>query len=437
MSGDGTRQPQEPEEVPAEDEGQAPAEPDADASKQTRGKGPGFGRAFADAVLYGNSFVLTVLALVCALVVGAVLIAIGDEPTRQALGYFFAAPGDTFSRAFSAIGASYTALARGAIFNPSTASTFSGALYPISETLVTATPLILAGLSVALAFRTGLFNIGAQGQIIAGAICAGYVGFAWHLPAGVHLFVALVAGTLGGAVWGGIVGVLKARTGAHEVICTIMLNYVALNLLAYLLTVKGFQRPPYGQAISRVVHETARLPHLLGPGLRVHAGLLIALLAALAVWWLLNRSTPGFQLRAVGANQFAARTAGMRVERSYIYVMLAAGALSGLAGCSQILGTNTAITNDIDGGFGFDAITVALLGRGSPGGTVLAGLLFGALRAGGVQMQSSTGTSVDLVSVVQSVIVLFIAAPALIRAIFRLRAARGGVRQDLAKGWNG
>ncbi|HEX6444268.1 MAG TPA: ABC transporter permease [Streptosporangiales bacterium] len=398
----------------------------------------GLGRAFRDAVLYGNSVVVTVLAIFCALVVGAVLVVVGDEPTRKAMGYFFAAPGDTFRAAGSAIGTAYVALFEGAVFNPGSATSgFSGVMYPISETLVSATPLILAGLSVALAFRTGLFNIGAQGQIIMGAIFAGYVGFAWHLPIVLHLIVALAAGIVGGALWGGIAGFLKARTGAHEVISTIMLNYVAYSLLAFLLAVNGFQAPPYSQAISRNVLDTARLPPLLGSGLRVHAGLILALLAAVGMWWLLERSTTGFELRAVGSNQFAARTAGMSVERSYVLAMLLAGALSGLAGCSQILGTNPAITQDIDGGFGFDAITVALLGRGKPGGTVLAGLLFGALRAGGVQMQSSSGTSIDLVSVVQSVIVLFIAAPALIRAIFRLRAARGGVRQDLAKGWNG
>jgi simple sugar transport system permease protein len=346
---------------------------------------------------------------------------------------------DTLSAAARAVAGGYAALFEGAIYNPATASkgTLAGVLGPISETLVNATPLILGGLSVGLAFRAGLFNIGGQGQIIMGAVFAGYVGFAWHLPVVLHLIVGIIAGIVGGALWGGIAGLLKARTGAHEVITTIMLNYIAFNFLAFLLDLKGFQRPPYGQAISNVVDSNAQLPPLLGNGLRVHAGLLVALLAALGVWWLLSRSTLGFQLRAVGANQFAARTAGMSVERSYTVVMLIAGALSGLAGVSQILGTNSAITQDIDAGIGFDAITVALLGRATPGGTVLAGLLFGALRAGGVQMQSSTGIPIDLVQVIQSLIVLFIAAPALIRSIFHLRAATGGLGTQLAKGWNG
>jgi simple sugar transport system permease protein len=242
---------------------------------------------------------------------------------------------------------------------------------------------------------------------------------------------------LGGALWGGIAGWLKARTGAHEVITTIMINYVAFHLLAFLLGVRGFQAPPYGQAISERVDATARLPRLLGSDLRLHAGLLLALAAAAGVAWLLDRSTIGFQLRAVGANQFAARTAGMDVQRSYTFVMVVSGGLAGLAGVSQILGTNSQVTQDIDAGIGFDGITVALLGRASPGGTVVAGILFGALRAGGTTMQSRTGTPIDLVQVVQAVIVLFIAAPALVRAVFRVKAQGGGVSQELAKGWNG
>ncbi|MGZ4459938.1 MAG: ABC transporter permease subunit [Nocardioidaceae bacterium] len=392
-----------------------------------------------NAVKSGNTVVVTLLAFVVAMLIGAVLIAIADPATQEASKYFFSYPWDTFTAAGKAIGNGYLALFEGAIFDPNTAAkgTLAGYLGPISETLVNATPLILGGLSVGLAFRAGLFNIGGQGQVILGAIFAGYAGFAWQLPPGLHLLVGILAGILGGALWGAIPGILMAKTGAHEVITTIMLNYIALFLLAYLLSVKGFQRPPYGQAISNVVHGSARLPHLLGGSLRLHAGLLIALLAAYGVHWLLTRSTLGFQLRAVGANQFAARTAGMSVERSYVIVMTLAGALCGLAGVSQILGTNSAITGDIDAGIGFDAITVALLGRGKAGGIVLAGLLFGALHAGGVQMQSSTGTPIDLVVVIQSLIVLFIAAPALVKVIFRIKATGGGVSGQLAKGWNG
>jgi simple sugar transport system permease protein len=384
-----------------------------------------------------DTLLVTLLAFVAALAVGAVLIAIADPATRHASTYFFSWPWDTFTNAGTAIGNAYRALFEGAIFNPRTASsgTLVGYLGPISETLVNATPLIVGGLSVGLAFRAGLFNIGGQGQVIMGAIFAGYVGFHWHMPVGIHLVAAILAGMLGGAIWGGLAGWLKAQTGAHEVITTIMLNYVAYAFLGYLLSIKGFQAPPYGQAISNPVEHNAQLFPLFGDTMRVHAGLLLSLAAAAVIWWLLKYSRLGFRLRAVGANPFAARTAGMSVERSYTTVMLIAGALCGLAGVSQILGTNTQITQDIDAGIGFDAITVALLGRANPVGTVFAGLLFGALHAGGSTMQSYT--PIDLVQVIQSLIVLFIAAPAVIRAIFRLKARSAGTGAELAKGWNG
>jgi ABC-type uncharacterized transport system permease subunit len=381
---------------------------------------------------------VTLLAFLVAMAIGGVLIAVADPATQAASKYFFSYPWDTFTEGFKAIGKGYWALFEGAVFNPHTAArgTLAGYLGPISETLTNATPLILGGLSVGVAFRAGLFNIGAQGQIIMGAIFAGYVGFAWHLPVVLHLLVAIVAGAVGGGLWGGLTGWLKAQTGAHEVITTIMLNYVAFDLLGYLLSVKWFQAPPYGQAISKSIDSNAALPPLLGSTLRVHLGLLLALAAAFVISWLLNRSRLGFRLRAVGANPFASRTAGMNVQRSYLVVMLIAGVLSGLAGVCQILGTNTQVTQDIDSGIGFDAITVALLGRANAGGVVLAGLLFGALHAGGTQMQSATGTPIELVQVIQSLIVVFIAAPAVIRAIFRIRAGGLGVGQELAKGWN-
>jgi simple sugar transport system permease protein len=403
------------------------------------GAGRPWWRRLLDGYLYGNQFVVTLLSFVCALVVGAFLIAITDAPTRDAMGYFFQHPSDTFSRAWSAISAGYSALFRGSIFDTNSLYSNGGRpiFGPISSTLLNAAPLILGGLSVTVAFRAGLFNIGVQGMIIVGAICAGYVGFAISLPTGIHLIVALLAGMLGGGLWGLLVGWLKAKTGAHEVITTIMLNYVALNLLGYLLGVNGFQQKGSNQAISNTVKSTARLPHIFGSNLPVHAGLILAVLAAIACWWLLSRSTFGYRLRAVGANPNAARTAGMNISSTYMWVMAIAGILGGLVGCSQVLGTRLVVTQDVDAGFGFDAITVALLGRGTPIGVVLGGLLFGAFRAGGIVMAADTSTPADVVSVMQPVMVLFIAAPALIRGIFRLRAARTSGVGQLAKGWNG
>jgi general nucleoside transport system permease protein len=382
----------------------------------------------------GSEVVLTLLSIVLALFFGAILIAVADPGVQSTAGYFFSRPTDMLSAAATSVGEAYAALFRGAIFDYG-ASSATGAIRPLTESLVMATPLIAAGLAVGLAFRAGLFNIGAEGQIILGAIGAAYVGFTWHLPVVVHVVVAMVAAVVLGSIWGGIPGFLKARTGAHEVITTIMLNYIARYLIAFLLTTTAFQRPGRNDPISPQVDESAMLPQLLGSWSRLHLGLVISVAAAFGVWWLLNRSTVGFKLRAVGANPFASRTAGINVGFSTFTAMAVAGGLAGLAGAFQILGTERALTGGVSAGIGFDAITVALLGRGNPFGIVLAGLLFGALKAGGVTMQARTGTPIDLVFVVQSLIVLFIAAPPLVRAIFRIRAEGAGTMQ-VSKGWN-
>ena len=381
-----------------------------------------------------DTALVTLLSFVLALAIGAVLIAVSDPDVAEAASYFFARPIDTLSAAGDSVWGAYVALFQGAVFDTS-ASSFQQAIRPLTETLTVAAPLIVAGLGVALPFKAGLFNIGAEGQIILGAIGAAYIGFAVGLPWGVHLVVAVVAALVMGALWGGIVGFLKARTGAHEVIVTIMLNYVARFLLAYLLTTSAFQRPGRNDPISPIVDETAQYPLLLGSWSRLHLGFLVALAAAAFVWWLLNRSVLGFQFRAVGANPSAARTAGIKVERSYILVMMIAGGLAGLAGSFQVLGTEKALTGGVSAGIGFDAITVALLGRGSPTGTVLAGILFGGLRAGGVTMQARTGTPIDIVLVVQSLIVLFVAAPPLVRSIFRIKRPGAIDTLQVSKGW--
>jgi len=387
----------------------------------------------------GRSVGTALLSVLLAMLIGGVLIAATDQDTRTSLGYFFADPGDTLYNGWWAASEAYSWLLKGAILDPATLSTGNASLMlgSISETLVYATPVILTGLSVALAFRTGLFNIGAQGQMIFGVIFAGWVGFKLDLPFVIHLPLALLAGMLGGALYGGLVGVLKARTGAHEVITTIMLNYVAVSFLLFLLGVHGFQAPPFNVSKSLAVHDSAGLPRLFelfAPGLRANVGFILVLIAAILVWWLLERSTIGFRLRAVGANPAASRTAGISAERAYVVAMTLAGLLAGLAGACQLLGPAREITTTIDNGAGFDGITAALLGRGKPGGVVAAGLLFGALRAGGQRMASETGTPIDIVVVVQALTVLFIAAPALVQAIFRVRTS-GGLGAEQAKGW--
>ncbi len=390
-----------------------------------------------------NPFVVTVLAMVTALIVGAILIVLSNRTVMAQYEYFFSEPSAALSGSWSAISAAYGNLFRGALFSPANVSgAISGtnswqlALFPISETLKYAAPLIFVGLAVALAFRGGLFNIGGQGQAIFGAIGAGLVGFELKMPIVLHLIVALLAAMVFGGAWGFLVGFLKARTGAHEVIVTIMMNYIALLFLGWMLHQPGVQDPSQSNSISKTVHSSATLPPILGSGLNANLGLIIALAAVVVVGWLLNRSTFGFELRAVGSNPSAARTAGMSVALTYTMVMVAAGALSGLGGATVLLGTAHQLTAQVVGNIGFDGITVALLGRGKPWGVVWASLLFGGFSAGGNQMQSYTGVTVDLISVLQAVIVIFIAAPMLIKAIYRLRDDRSArLDTNLAKGW--
>lgn len=368
--------------------------------------------------LFGGSAMVSLCAVPLALLVGAVLIIIADEDVTDTLSYVFARPTDFFAAAWESVSSSYIALFRGSILDFE-AEGFVAQIRPLTESLVFATPLIFAGLGVAVAFRAGLFNIGAQGQIIVGAIMATYIGFAFDLPGLLHLLLAVLGGALGGALWGAIPGILKARSGANEVIVTIMLNYVAVNLVGYVLKAEPFNPNGTGQR-SPVVAPDALYPTLLGADFRLNWSFVLALVAAVGVWWLMERSTLGFELRAVGANPGASRTAGMSVGKAMAIAMIIAGGLAGLAATSQVLGTERSLTAGVAATIGFDAITVALLGRSRPLGTVLAGLLFGALKAGGFLMQAQEQTPNDIILVIQSIIVLLIAAPPLVRAVFRL-----------------
>jgi simple sugar transport system permease protein len=446
-----------PDRVPANDpEVATEADPAASAAPDQGGgarhaaappPGPGFGRTLLDGIFSANTVTVTILAVLLSLVVGAVLIVLSNNSLAAEYGYFFSAPGDVLGDSWTAISEAYANLFKGAVFDPTTISgaidgsnTWSQAFAPLSETLTYTAPLIFTGLAVALAFRGGLFNIGAQGQAIMGAICGAVVGFAVHLPYGLHLIAALLGAVAGGAIWAAIVGVLKARTGAHEVIVTIMLNNVALLFLFWIINQKGVHNPARSDAISKDVLRTAQLPTIPGVDhsvVRVHLGIILGVLTAAGIGWLLTRSTVGFELRAVGANPAAARTAGMSVGRTYVLAMLISGALAGLGGAMMVLGTTaSSLTGQVTANIGFDGITVALLGRGKPWGVVASALLFGALHAGGNRMQSYSHIAIDLVIVVQAVIVIFIAAPALVKAIFRLRAVRtGGAPTSLAKGW--
>lgn len=316
-----------------------------------------------------------------------------------------------------------------------------GSAQALSETAVWTTPYILAGLAVALAFQGGLFNIGAEGQLALGAVAAAWAGYGLpalvggSLPAVLHVPLTLLFGAAGGAAWAAIPGWLKARTGGHEVINTIMLNYIALNAVSYLLN-GPMKDPTPGNVIARtrLVAESARIPPLL-EGLRVHWGFLLALGLAALVGWALKRTTLGFSIRTAGASPDAAKYAGMNVPRTIVLSMALSGALAGTAGAIEVSALNYRHELGFSQGYGFDAIAVALLGRTHPAGVVLAALLFGAMRNGATRMQYLTQIPVDVISVIQALILLFVAADVIIRRLYRLRAPAGGL--TLTRGWGG
>ena len=366
-----------------------------------------------------SSFVITLLAIVSALVVGALIIILSDI---ERLG------NGEIGAAFSELGTAYWSLVKGSV----------GSSRALSETINNSTPFIIAGVSVAVAFKTGLFNIGATGQMLAGGLTATWVGFSMDGPGIVQIPLALLAGIVGGALYGAIPGVLKARTGAHEVITTIMLNYIATFTILWALDTELFQRPDRSDPISKFVSEQAMLPKVFGfvglDSFAAHSGIIVALLVVAAYWWFLERSKMGFEFQAFGQNADAAEYAGMRAKRLTIMGMVVAGGIAGLAGGIEILGRYGYATQTFAGTIGFDAIAVALLGRSSPLGTMFSGILFGALQSGGRDMQVMTDINIDLIVVLRALIVMFIAAPLLVKAIWRVKSAQVTTGQTF-KGW--
>lgn len=350
-------------------------------------------RAAPDKTRFEDLVIVPVFAIIAALVLGAlVMLATNVEPVT--------------------IGKSFIALLNGSV----------GSLGAISETLTAATPLVLAGLGLALGFRAGLFNIGAEGQLLLGGMAAVIVGFYFeNLPMLVHLPLALLAGAIVGALYAAMAGWLKSATGAHEVITTIMLNLIAFRLSEYMLRLSFIQKPGRSDPISKNIGESAELPRLLSfldPNLRIHWGLFLMLAAVFVCHFILFKTRLGFEMRASGENPEAARFAGMRAGLIIVVSMAIAGALAGLAGANQVLGVLERASPGFSAGIGFNAIAVALMGRAHPVGVLFAGLLFGALEAGGRQMQVEAGVSIDLIAIIQALIIAFIAAPLLVRAIF-------------------
>jgi simple sugar transport system permease protein len=356
-----------------------------------------------------DAMLVPLLAVLTAIIIGGIVIAVvGGNP--------FAAYSGLFEGAF-------------------------GSVKALSETAVWASPYIFAGLAVALAFKGGLFNIGAEGQLALGAVASAWVGYAlpgilgFELPMIIHLPLAVGAGMLFGFIWGAIPGALKAYTGAHEVINTIMMNYIALNMVSFLLNGPMKDKNPLN-VIARTpeIAAGARIP-VIFEGLRIHWGFVLALIVAFLVWWLLWKTTLGFEIRTVGSNPDAAKYAGINVKRIMTLTLALSGMLSGLAGTIEVTALNYRHELGFSSGYGFDAIAIALLGKTHPAGVVLAAILFAAMRNGATRMQFLTQIPVDIISVIQALILLFVAADSIVRYIYRIR--QSGDKVVLTRGWGG
>jgi simple sugar transport system permease protein len=374
-----------------------------------------------------GTWLIPVLAIVTGLILGGLIVMFTTEEMYAAFGDGQVWEG--LKIGFGAFADSFEALFKGSIGDPGRMIDAVGsgdqqeirrAFNPFLESLVAATPYIFAGLAVAIAFRCSMFNIGAEGQLFIGAITATWVGYSVEgLPPVIHIPLALLAGAAGGALWGLIPGWLKAQTGAHEVINTIMMNYVAYRLSEYLL--RGpMQRPNAYSPVSPFIQDSAKLFRFFKEPIRFHIGFFIALGVAWLVWWYLFRTKWGFELRTVGANPNAARYAGMNVPVTMVLAMALAGSMAGLAGANEVLGVNHFLGVAFSSGYGFDAIALALLGKSHPAGVVAAAILFGFLSNGAIKMQVM-GIPVDIITIIQALVIIFVAAPAIVRTIYRLK----------------
>ncbi|MFW6071441.1 MAG: ABC transporter permease [Candidatus Bipolaricaulota bacterium] len=330
-----------------------------------------------------SELIYSLFAIVFALLIGAVLIYLSGHDPVEAYYFLF----------FGALGNSYN----------------------IAQTLLKSIPLLFTGLAVAIGFQSGLFNIGAEGQLYWGAFITAIVAISLPGLSGIVLIpISLLAGALAGGVWGGIPGYLRAKTGAHEVITTIMLNYIGILGTTFLLKNYFKSSGPVDQ--TRMIPRQARIPTLI-PNTRLTWALIFAILTVIAAKFLLSNTSLGYDLKAVGFNASAAEYAGIPSDKILVLTMTISGSIAGLAGSTLVLGVLDRFITNFSPGYGFTGIAVAVLGRNKPGGVLLAALLFGALEAGKVSMQLSTDIPGDLLTVVQGLVILFVAAPAFIRMI--------------------
>lgn len=388
-------------------------------------------KGFSEAVL------LPILAVFTALVIGAFIIAFSDMKTLAVWGHFFQDPLGALKITVVTIYDAYYAMFEGSFGNPKEvfqelaiwietgdSKQLMLAIRPLSDSLILSVPYILAGLGVAIGFQCNLFNIGAEGQLTIGGLATAYIGYAVHgLPWYIHAPLAILAGAVAAGLWGLIPGILKARFGAHEVINTIMMNYISFRLMNYLLNgpMKSGGTPATPEILS-----TAYLATIFPSPVRLHWGFFIALALAVAVYWLLWKTTFGMEIRMVGANASAARYAGISVARTLVLAMSISAIFCGLAGTVHLLGVTHRMMPSFSPGYGFDAIALALLGNSHPLGVVLASLLFAFLRNGATHMQAVAGTQLEIIRIIQGMVIVFIAAPEIIRSLYHLSPSPRG-----------
>jgi general nucleoside transport system permease protein len=393
-----------------------------------------------------QTLLVPALAVLTGFIIGAIVIALSNDAVIVAYRNFFHAPGTAMAVTWKAISVAYGSLFYGSFGSlPEISRGFQSyfatgdsklvlkAIYPFTESLTAVTPYILAGLAVAVGFKCGLFNIGAEGQFGIGALCSAFVGYSIHgLPWYIHLPLAMLAGAAGGALWGAIPGYLKGLTGAHEVVTTIMMNYISYSLSNWLLN--GPMKAPGFRPLTPVVENTAMLPRFFPAPLRFNWGFIVALAVAAFVYWFLFKTTIGFEIRAVGANPDGARYAGMNIVKNFVIAMTLSGGLAGLAGAAQVLGVDHWVGQGFSSGYGFDSIAIALLGQSHPLGVVLSAFLWGTLRSGATNMQYMAGVPIEIISIIQGLVIVFVAAPAVIRWIYHIRAIRIETTV-LTRGW--
>lgn len=406
------------------------------------------GRGWRRAV---DALAVPVLAFLTALILGGLIIAFTDPKVLALVPGFWTHPVQLASAVITSIATAYGALFEGAFgnwgsilaglqtwFASGNTEPLVRALRDPAESLVAATPYIFTGLAVALGFKGGLFNIGAEGQLYAGALAAALVGYSFTgLPPVIHLPLALLAAFAAGGAWGAIPGYLKAARGVNEVINTIMLNYIMFLFADWVVGPNGPMNAKGGAPRSPGILPSAFLPTFLPDPVRLHWGFVLALAAVLFIYWLLWKTTIGFEIRTVGASPTAAKYAGISVGKIFTFTMALSGGLAGLGGANELLGLNHYFSAAFSPGYGFDSIALALLGKSNPFGVLAAALLFGALRNGATRMQSIAGVPVDIISVMQALIIAFIAAPSIVRWIYRLKTPVTTEREVFSRGWGG